>query len=170
MMTNVKRYHKTGLFAMAFEFMLPDGIMHRDSHWALSEIPDRMNINRWRYCSMRSVIAPIIRLIWSLGLVLAITSTSVGAFEQSVAPADRATTQKIGAALIRAGIDPRITSVQVITTSDHTVYLTGLISDRSKIKLAGEVAAKVAPSYKIVNNIYSSFFDDPNHVHGRMTK
>jgi hypothetical protein len=60
--------------------------------------------------------------------------------------------------------------VQVIATADHAVYLTGLISDRAKVKLAGDVAAKSAPSWRVVNNIRSSFFDDPNHVRGDKTK
>ena len=85
-------------------------------------------------------------------------------------PADRAVAQMISNALVKAGIDPRTTSVQVITTSDHAVYLTGLIGDQNRIKLAGETAAKAAPSWRVVNNIRSSFFDDPNHVRGDKTK
>ncbi len=89
---------------------------------------------------------------------------------QSPAPGDKAIVQTISNALIKAGIDPRTTSVQVIATADHAVYLTGLISDRAKVKLAGDVAAKSAPSRRVVNNIRSSFFDDPNHVRGDKTK
>jgi len=89
---------------------------------------------------------------------------------QSSAPADKATSKKISQALVKAGIDPRITSVQVITTSNHVVYLKGLISDPNTIKLAGNVAAKTAPNYKIVNQINSGFFDDPNHVDGGQSK
>jgi osmotically-inducible protein OsmY len=63
-------------------------------------------------------------------------------------------------------VDSRTTSVRVVTTSDHTVYLTGLISDQNLIKAAGAAATQAAPSYKIVNNIKSGFFDDPNHVNG----
>jgi len=90
--------------------------------------------------------------------------------KQSSAPADKAVSKKISQALVKAGIDPRITSVQVITTSDHVVYLKGLISDTDTIKLAGNVAAKTAPTYRIVNQINSGFFDDPNHVSGGMSK
>ena len=78
--------------------------------------------------------------------------------------------QKISKALAEAGIDSRTTSVKVVTTSDHSVYLTGLISDKDKIKLAGDVAAKTAPTFRIFNQIHSSFFDDPNHVTGDKTK
>lgn len=90
--------------------------------------------------------------------------------EQSNSPADKAAARNISRALIAAGIDPRMTSVHVITTSDHVVYLTGLIADQNKIKLAGDAAAKAAPSYRIANNIRASFFDDPNHVRGDKTK
>jgi osmotically-inducible protein OsmY len=89
---------------------------------------------------------------------------------QSEASGDKAAAQTISNALVQAGIDPRTTSVRVITTADHAVYLTGLISDRTKVKLAGDVAAKSAPSWRVVNNIRSSFFDDPNHVRGDKTK
>jgi osmotically-inducible protein OsmY len=89
---------------------------------------------------------------------------------QSDAPGDRSVRQQIKKALLDAGIDPRTTSVQVITTSDHIVYLKGLISDKDEIALAGKVAAQTAPNYKIVNKINSSFFDDPNHVTGDKTK
>ena len=90
--------------------------------------------------------------------------------KQSDAPADRTVSQNISKALVKAGIDPRTTSVQVVTTADHVVYLKGLISDKDTIKLAGQVAAKTAPSYRIVNQINSSFFDDPSHVNGGMSK
>src|ERR1700679_3767262 len=59
----------------------------------------------------------------------------VSAQVQSSAPSDRAIGQNISKALIKAGIDPRTTSVQVITTSTHVVYLSGLISDPQTIKL-----------------------------------
>jgi osmotically-inducible protein OsmY len=96
-------------------------------------------------------------------IVLALAAPSrVFAQIQSNAPADRATTQDISKALIKAGIDPRTTSVQVKTTSNHVVYLSGLISDPQTIKLAGDVAVRMAPGYRVVNNIRSSFFDDPN--------
>jgi hypothetical protein len=78
--------------------------------------------------------------------------------------------QIVSNALVQAGIDPRTTSVRVVTTADHAVYLTGLISDRAKIKLAGDVAAKSAPSWHVVNNIHASFFDDPSHVRADKTK
>lgn len=103
-------------------------------------------------------------------VILAVPASWAEAQMQSPAAADRAIAQNISNALIKAGIDPRITSVQVITTSDHTVYLKGLISDQNQIKLAASVAAKTAPSWRIVNNINSSFFDDPNHVTGGITK
>jgi osmotically-inducible protein OsmY len=105
-----------------------------------------------------------------MGLVLIALSSLAQAQQQSSAPADKTVSQQISKALVKAGIDPRITSVQVVTTSDHVVYLKGLISDQNTIKLAGEVAAKTAPSYRIVNQINSGFFDDPNHVTGGMSK
>jgi len=105
-----------------------------------------------------------------IGLILFALAPSAQAQTQSNSPADQAVRQKISQALVKAGIDPRITSVQVTTTADHVVYLTGLISNKNTIKLAGNVAAKTAPSYRIVNNINSGFFDDPNHVNGGMSK
>jgi hypothetical protein len=90
--------------------------------------------------------------------------------QQSPAPADRAVQQNIANALVKAGIDPRVTSVQVVVTADHVIYLKGLISNPDTIKLAGATAAKAAPSYRVVNTIRSSFFDDPNHVTGDKTK
>ena len=83
---------------------------------------------------------------------------------QSTAPADQAVRQNVSQALIKAGIDPRTTSVKVITTTDHTVYLSGLISNAQTVKLAESAARKAAPSYRVINNIRSSFFADPNHV------
>ena len=77
---------------------------------------------------------------------------------QSSDPADQKLSEKISKALADAGIDLRTTSVRVITTSEHEVYLTGLISDKDTIKLAGDVAAKAAPSFRIVNQIHSSSF------------
>ena len=85
---------------------------------------------------------------------------------QSKAPADVAVSKKISQALVKAGIDPRTTSVQVITTSSHVVYLKGLISDKQQIQLATKVAEQNAPGYKVVNEINSSFFADPNHDTG----
>jgi osmotically-inducible protein OsmY len=105
-----------------------------------------------------------------VGFALALLAPWAQAQQQSTAPADKAVSQKISQALIQAGIDPRITSVQVITTSDHVVYLNGLISDKNTIQLAGTVAAKTAPGYRVVNNIKSSFFDDQNHVTGGQAK
>jgi osmotically-inducible protein OsmY len=105
-----------------------------------------------------------------IGLSLVLFTSGALAQEQSSSPVDRAVSHEISRALIKAGIDPRTTSVQVITTADHVVYLTGLISNRDTIKLAGQVAAQTAPSYKIVNKINSSFFDDPNEVNGGMSK
>jgi hypothetical protein len=89
---------------------------------------------------------------------------------QSSAPADRAVARAVSGALVKAGIDPRITSVQVIATSGHVIYLSGLIGDQNTIKLAGAAAAKAAPGWRVVNNIHSGFFDDPSHVTGDMTK
>ncbi len=109
-------------------------------------------------------------LLKTLALGLVVFASSVPAQTQSSAPADQKVSQKISQALTDAGIDSRTTSVKVITTSDHVVYLTGLISDKDTIKLAGDVAAKTAPSFRIVNQIHSSFFDDPNHVTGDKTK
>ena len=105
-----------------------------------------------------------------LSLTLIVLRPSVQAQTQSSSPADQELSQKISKALVEAGIDSRNTSVKVITTSDHVVYLTGLISNKDTIKLAGDVAAKTAPSFSIVNQIHSSFFDDPNHVTGDKTK
>jgi osmotically-inducible protein OsmY len=89
---------------------------------------------------------------------------------QSSAAADKAATQNVSHALVQAGIDPRVTSVQVVTTSDHVVHLSGLISNVQLIKAASAAAAKAAPGYRVVNNIRSGFFDDPNHVTGDKTK
>ena len=102
--------------------------------------------------------------------LIAIYSTAALAQLQSPAPADRATAEIISKALVKAGIDPRVTSVQVVTTADHMAYLKGLISDPGLIKLAGDAAAKAAPGYRVVNNIHSGFFDDPSHVRGDKTK
>jgi osmotically-inducible protein OsmY len=113
------------------------------------------------------ILAREITITISTLLLLTMTTR---AQTQSSAPADRAVAQTISNALVKAGIDPRTTSVQVITTSDHAVYLTGLISDQNRIKLAAETAAKAAPSWRVVNNIRSSFFDDSNHVRGDKTK
>jgi osmotically-inducible protein OsmY len=104
------------------------------------------------------------------GLSVLLLAAEVHAAEQSRRPADEAVRQDVSRALVRAGIDPRRTSVQVVTTSDHVIYLSGLISDRGTIKMAGDVAAKAAPSWHVVNNIRASFFDDPNHVNADKTK
>ncbi len=103
-------------------------------------------------------------------LLMAACALGVRAQEQSSASADQTVTDKISKALADAGIDPRTTSVQIVTTSDHVVYLKGLISDKDTIALAGTVAAQTAPDYKIVNKIHSGFFDDPNHVTGDKDK
>jgi hypothetical protein len=108
--------------------------------------------------------------IFLAGLSLLLSLADAHAAEQSRLPADQAVQQNISRALVQAGIDPRRTSVQVVTTSDHVVYLSGLISDRDTIKLVGTVATKTAPSWRIVNNIRASFFDDPNHVSADKTK
>ncbi len=113
------------------------------------------------------------RIARSAAAVFAILFFLVAAAQaqtQSPAPADKAMAQSISNALVKGGIDPRTTSVQIVTTSDHAVYLTGLISDPNRIKLAGDIAAKAAPSWRIVNNIRASFFDDPAHVRGDKTK
>ncbi len=104
------------------------------------------------------------------GLAFLLSATAGQAAEQSRLPADQAVQQNVSRALVGAGIDPRRSSVQVVTTSDHVVYLSGLISDRNTISRAGAVAAKAAPSWRIVNNIRASFFDDPNHVNADKTK
>jgi hypothetical protein len=104
------------------------------------------------------------------GLALLLSVASVQAAEQSRLPADQAVQQDVSRALAKAGIDSRLTSVQVVTTSDHVIYLSGLISNRDTIKSAGVVAAKTAPSWRVVNNIRASFFDDPNHVNADKTK
>jgi hypothetical protein len=105
-----------------------------------------------------------------LFVLLAAMPFGASAQMQSSAPADQAAAHAVSAALLKAGIDPRVTSVQVITTSDHIVYLNGLIGDANTIKLAGAAAARAAPHWRIVNNIHSGFFDDPGHVTGGMTK
>jgi hypothetical protein len=102
--------------------------------------------------------------------VLLILMSQAHAQVQSNAPADRAVAQSVSQALVKAGVDPRTTSVRVITTADHTVYLSGLISNAQTIKLAASAAAKAAPSYRVVNNIHSGFFDDQSHVTGDKTK
>lgn len=105
-----------------------------------------------------------------LGFLLTLVAASILAQTQSAASADQAVSEKISKALAEAGIDSRTTSVKVTTTSEHEVYLTGLISNKDTIKRAGQVAAKTAPSFRIVNQLHSSFFDDPNHVTGDKTK
>jgi hypothetical protein len=113
------------------------------------------------------------RVCIALAIIMAATlsrPTQVWAQVQSNAPADKSITQNISKALIKAGIDPRTTSVRVITTSNRVVYLSGLISDAQTVKLAAVVAARTAPGYRVVNNIRSSFFGDPNHVNGGITK
>ena len=120
---------------------------------------------------LRNNVRQLLRI--ALAIVVAGTISvpiQVSAQVQSSAPGDRAITQNISKALIKAGIDPRTTSVQVTTTSTHVVYLSGLISDPQTVKLAGVVAARTAPAYRIVNNIRSSFFDDPSHVNGGISK
>jgi len=112
----------------------------------------------------------LIRRTFILGLTVFALISSTQAQTQSSAPADQKVSQKISQALADAGIDSRTTSVKVVTTDDHVVYLTGLISNKDTIKLAGDVATKTAPSFRIVNQIHSSFFDDPNHVTGDKTK
>ncbi len=104
------------------------------------------------------------------GLALLLSATAVQAADQSRQPADLAVQQNVSRALVQAGIDPRRTSVQVVATSDHVIYLSGLISDRNTINLAGAAAAKAAPSWRVVNNIRASFFADPNHVNADKTK
>jgi hypothetical protein len=99
-----------------------------------------------------------------------LSATVVQAAEQSRLPADQAVQLNVSRALVGAGIDPRRTSVQVVTTSDHVIFLSGLISDRNTINLAGAVAAKAAPNWRVVNNIRASFFDDPKHVNADKTK
>lgn len=103
-------------------------------------------------------------------LFLALLPVCALAQMQSGAPADQAVARAVSGALLKAGIDPRVTSVQVITTSAHAVYLNGLIGDRNEIKRAAAAAAKAAPGWRIVNNIHSGFFDDPGHVTGGVTK
>jgi hypothetical protein len=104
------------------------------------------------------------------GLSLVLSGAIAEAAEQSRLPADQAVQQNVSRALVQAGTDPRLTSVQVVTTADHAIYLSGLINNRDTIKLAGAVAAKTAPSWRVVNNIRGSFFADPNHVNADKTK
>jgi methionine-rich copper-binding protein CopC len=89
---------------------------------------------------------------------------------QSKVPADKALAKKILNAIVKAGVDLRTASVQVVVTADHTVYLKGLISDSNEAQLAVKTAQENAPGYKVVNKINGGFFDDPNHVNGGMTK
>lgn len=105
-----------------------------------------------------------------VAFAIAALSSEAHAQMQSNAPADRAATQTVSQALVKAGVDPRTTSVRVITTADHTIYLSGLISSSQTIKSAVSAAQEAAPSYHVVNNIRSSFFGDPNHVTGDKTK
>ena len=106
----------------------------------------------------------------TLAMMMLISGAEAEAQVQSNGPADTAVTQRVSEALVKAGIDPRTTSVRVITTADHTVYLSGLISNAQTIKLAASAAEKAAPSYRVVNNIHSGFFDDPSHVTGDKMK
>jgi len=108
------------------------------------------------------------KIMMAVGLLALPTAAS--AQSQSSAAADKAATQNVSRALVQAGIDPRVTSVQVVTTSDHVVHLSGLISNVQLIKAASAAAAKAAPGYRVVNTIRSSFFDDPSHVTGDRTK
>ena len=117
-----------------------------------------------------SVSVPVVLAMTAILFMTASGLSPALAQQQSPAPADRIVQQNIANALVKAGIDPRVTSVQVIATADHVVYLKGLISNPDTIKLAGTVASKTAPSYRVVNNIKSSFFDDPSHVTGDKTK
>ncbi len=106
----------------------------------------------------------------TLAFAIAVLSSEAHAQMQSSAPADRAVTQSVSQALVKAGVDPRTTSVRVVTTADHTIYLSGLIGSSKTIKSAVSAAEKAAPTYRVVNNIRSSFFGDPNHVTGDKTK
>lgn len=106
----------------------------------------------------------------TVACAIAILTSQVHAQTQSSAPADKAATHNVSQALIKAGIDPRTTSVRVVTTADHTIYLSGLIGNAQTIKSAVSAAEKAAPSYRVVNNIRSSFFSDPNHVTGDKTE
>jgi len=108
------------------------------------------------------------RILIAVGLFMSPAAAIAEA--QSSATADKAATQNVSRALVQAGIDPRVTSVQVVTTSDHVVHLSGLISNVQLIRAASAAAAKAAPGYRVVNNIRSSFFDDPSHVSGDKTK
>jgi osmotically-inducible protein OsmY len=125
---------------------------------------------RFGYAGVMRTAAKIAFSGLSLLLSLGSSGLAAQAAEQSRLPADQAVQQNVSRALIQAGIDPRLTSVQVVTTADHVLYLSGLISNRDTIKLAGSVAAKTAPSWRVVNNIRGSFFDDPNHVRADKTK
>jgi len=110
------------------------------------------------------------RFAITVALVGSLSAAIAQAQVQSNAPADRSVAQRVSEAIAKAGIDPRTTSVRVTVTADHTIYITGLISDPQAIKRATSAAAGAAPSYRVVNNIRSSFFDDPNHVAGDKTK
>src|ERR1700753_2588414 len=108
------------------------------------------------------------RILIAVGLFMSPAAEIAEA--QSSATADKAATQNVSRALVQAGIDPRVTSVQVVTTSDHVVHLSGLISNVQLIRAASAAAAKAASGYRVRNNIRSSFFDDPSHVSGDKTK
>jgi hypothetical protein len=112
----------------------------------------------------------VMRAVITIAVGLFAIPAAALAQAQSPAAADRAATQNVSRALLQAGIDPRVTSVQIVTTSDHVVHLSGLISNTQLIKSASAAAAKAAPGYRVVNTIRSSFFDDPNHVTGDKTK
>ena len=60
-------------------------------------------------------------------LAMMVLISGAAAQVQSNSPADRAVAQNVSQALIKAGIDPRTTSVRVITTAEHVIYLSGLI-------------------------------------------
>jgi hypothetical protein len=68
-----------------------------------------------------------------------------------------------------------IASIQTARTLD---FYAPAATSRGEVSYAGvSIAlvqksrqARTAPSYRVVNNIRSSFFDDPNHVTGDKTK
>ncbi|HUZ12233.1 MAG TPA: hypothetical protein VMU93_05230 [Caulobacteraceae bacterium] len=77
-----------------------------------------------------------------LALLPLFASSWAQAQTPSNAPADLAAARNVSRALVGAGIDPRVTSVQVTAATGHVIYLTGLIGDAGKVRLAGTAAAR----------------------------
>jgi osmotically-inducible protein OsmY len=111
-----------------------------------------------------------VRVLLLAGVMVIAGLSLAHAQSQSTAPSDKALSKKIFNAIVKAGVDLRTNSLQVVVTADHTVYLKGLISDSNTVQLAVKTAQDNSGGNKVVNEIKGSFFDDPNHVNGGMSK